>query len=307
MDIKGLSEARIEQLIQAELLRVPSDLFRFVVASGNDNDTNDDDDDNNKENKTLLLQERIEDLPGWGSKSVKNLVQEAKRIATEGISLQRYIFSLGIRHVGKNTSKVLASTYGTVDNFLKAIDTCSILQQEQQSLVSVAAKEGEELASDADDNNNTDKIIYFPELTGTEDTEGVKDIGPVTISSLVAFSQEDALVRSAKELAQAILVHDVKDALSTTISPPGYNDSLSLPLQGMTIVFTGSFPDMKREEAQELAKRMGAKSTPGSISKSTDILVAGDKVGPKKIEKATTLGIRILSPTEFLDMVNEVS
>eukprot|EP00978_Attheya_sp_CCMP212_P038052 scaffold184978_cov20-Attheya_sp.AAC.1 len=62
---------------------------------------------------------------------------------------------------------------------------------------------------------------------------------------------------------------------------------------------------MTRTQAQEVAKSLlGAKSTPTSISKSTSILVAGNKSG-SKVKKALDLGIRVLDAAEFLQLVQD--
>jgi len=252
LDVKGLSEARIQQLLDAGLLRIPSDLFQLAA----------------KDDASETLLSNMTELPGWGEKSARKLANVVGRVATKGVSLPRFIFSLGIRHAGQHTSKLIASAYGSADTFLLAV---------------------EEAAS----NNET----AFAALAGTNETEGTKGIGPAQISSLVSFAREEESIHAARKLANAIPVHDEVIAVSMT------EPSAKRPWEGYTVVFTGSLPNgMSRKEAQELAKQLGAKSTPGSVSKSTNLVVVGEK-GGKKLDQALELGVRVIDSSEFIDIV----
>uniref|UniRef100_A0A7S2UKA7 DNA ligase (NAD(+)) n=1 Tax=Attheya septentrionalis TaxID=420275 RepID=A0A7S2UKA7_9STRA len=250
LDIMGLSEARLQHLMEHDLIHLPCDIFRLA----------------HDENATM---DKIAALPGWGPKSAQNLIQAASRVAITGVPLSNFIYSLSIRHIGSFSSKTLASTYGDVTAFLSALE-----------------------ARD------------FRVLSGDDEQEGVKGIGPAVLESLELFSKEPVLVQAAKDLAQAIVVLDdlsgQRNAAVDTL-----NDT-DLPWHGKTVVFTGTISsEMTRTQAQDVAKSLlGAKSTPTSISKSTSILVAGNKSG-SKVKKALDLGIRVLDATEFLQLVQE--
>ena len=254
LDAKGLSEARIQQLMDASLLQTPADLFKLA----------------SRQHISATILSNIAELPGWGEKSAKNLAAVASKIATNGVSLPRFIYSLGIRHAGRHNSKLIASTYGSADTFLLAVD-------------------------DAASNNET----AFAALAGSNETEGTKGIGPAQISALRSFAMEAESVKAARQLANAIPVHD--EAISISVAEP----SEDKPWAGYRVVFTGALPGgISRKEAQDLAKQLGAKSTPGSISKSTDLVVAGDK-GGKKLEQARELGVRVIDASEFINLVKE--
>lgn len=73
-------------------------------------------------------------------------------------------------------------------------------------------------------------------------------------------------------------------------------------LKGLSIVISGVFEKFSRDELKEMITKNGGKNT-GSISKKTDYLLAGDKMGPSKLEKANKLGVKIISEDEFLAMI----
>lgn len=79
----------------------------------------------------------------------------------------------------------------------------------------------------------------------------------------------------------------------------GYTDKL----QGKSIVISGVFAHHSRDEYKEMIEKHGGKNV-GSISKKTSFVLAGENMGPSKLEKAQELGITILNEDEFLAMIN---
>ena len=250
LDVTGLSEARIEQLRDAGILKRPSDLFRL---GSNKNDL-----------------EVVGNLTGWGPKSASNLISSAKSVSDANISLARFIYSLGIRHIGLNTAKLLASHYQNVEIFLES------LKESQKG-------------------DCTLKQLMYDSKTET----GVKGIGPVAVKSLQEFARDETLVAAALDLANVI---KIKDAQMPVITQ---KEARKTPISGLSVVFTGTFPGYSRKQLQDLAKAMGARGTPSSISKSTDLVVKGDKVGAVKIQKAQELGLRIMSANEFIKIIKD--
>ena len=70
----------------------------------------------------------------------------------------------------------------------------------------------------------------------------------------------------------------------------------------MSIVVSGVFSTMSRDEIKQLIEDLGGKNV-SSISSKTTFVVAGDKMGPEKRKKAESLGIEIKSEAEFLEMI----
>lgn len=78
----------------------------------------------------------------------------------------------------------------------------------------------------------------------------------------------------------------------------------SAHLQGLTFVVSGVFEHFSRDEIKSSIEQHGGKVS-GSISSKTSYLLAGDKMGPEKLKKAEKLGIKIISESEYLSMINE--
>ena len=91
------------------------------------------------------------------------------------------------------------------------------------------------------------------------------------------------------------------DALVEQIEVSDYaQEVIDSPIQGQTIVFTGKLERMSRDEAKAVAERLGAKVT-GSVSASTDLVVAGPGAG-SKLKRAGELGIRVISEDDWLNL-----
>lgn len=184
--------------------------------------------------------------------------------------------------MGKHSSELVASTFGTKEDFLKAMDAG--LTWEKPTL----GEEGEEGDSDVEH--------PFSKLNGQ------LGIGESVMSSLVAFAKNKDLAEAAKQLASAIkIIDEVKEPTATTRA--GGKD-VSKPWKGMRVVFTGAIPDFSRSAANSVAKSLGAKATPGSVSKSTDLVVYGNK-GGKKLKQAIQYGVDTMTAEEFIKLVKE--
>ena len=78
--------------------------------------------------------------------------------------------------------------------------------------------------------------------------------------------------------------------------------TVSESLAGLTFVISGSFADHSRDELKALIEAHGGKNL-AAVSGNTSYLLAGDKIGPAKLQKATKLGVKIISEQEFVDMI----
>lgn len=226
MDIEGLGEAVIKELFEDGLITTLPSLFSL-----------------------RSYRHTIEAKPNFGPSSVEKLLASLELCRTKETPLARFISSLGIRHVGAGTAKLLADFYGSADDFITAMHS--------------ARRGGAE----------------------AEALKGIDGIGAVTAASLMQFFDTPHLLHEAEDLA---------DLLKIAHTAPIKNGALS----GMTVVFTGTLPTLKRAEAKERAEQAGAKVS-GSVSKKTDLVVIGADPG-EKADKAHALGIRTLDEAQFI-------
>ncbi len=124
----------------------------------------------------------------------------------------------------------------------------------------------------------------------TEPLVAIDGIGPSMATDIVEFFQEEHNLKTVNDLLQEVRVEDYVD---TTRS-----DS---PVSGKTVVFTGTLEHMTRSEAKAKAQSLGAKVA-GSVSAKTDYVIVGTDAG-SKADKAKELGIKMLSESEFLDLI----
>ncbi|OGR90094.1 MAG: hypothetical protein A2V88_04005 [Elusimicrobia bacterium RBG_16_66_12] len=128
-----------------------------------------------------------------------------------------------------------------------------------------------------------------------EDFQAVPDVGPVVAASLHSFFAS----AEGKDL-----VSRLKDA-GLTLKKPERKIAVGAPFAGMTFVFTGEMTSLTREEAEEKVKSLGGKAS-GSVSAKTTYVVAGAAAG-SKLKKAASLGVKVLTESEFQSMLGRKS
>ncbi len=122
-----------------------------------------------------------------------------------------------------------------------------------------------------------------------EELASVYEIGMTTAESIVSWF--------ADEFNQTVM----KKLKAAGVDPMAHAAPTSDMFAGKTFVFTGTLVLMKRDEAEALVKQMGGRAS-GSVSKQTSFVVAGENAG-SKLEKATSLGVAILTEQEFIDLI----
>ena len=236
------------------------------------------------------MSSRIAGLVGWGELSSQNLAESVRFVASTGVPLSRYIYSLGIPQIGTHASQLVASTYGNVELFLNAVEESSLYDIEEIY----------------NDEVNGEKLMPpFAALTGWDGSERVKGVGPTAIAALIAFSREKVLVQAAKDLASVLTVHDdgSRDTSDANSSRSDEGARGKKPFEGMTVVFTGTLPGMSRMTAQKTVKDLGGQIVP-AVSKSTTLVVEGGEGTSNKARKARELGIRVIDYAEFMRLID---
>ncbi len=231
-DIEGLGGKHIENFRNDGLIKTPSDIFRLPDH-----------------------RDKLEGREGWGDKSIDNLFQALED--RKHIELPRFIFALGIPHVGQATARLLAKQYVSLKGWIAAMEDATIIGSEA-----------------------------FSDLTN------IDGIGPAVANDIIAFIREP---HNRDELERLNTLLDVQN-----FEAPDENSS---PVAGKTVVFTGTLETIGRNEAKAKAESLGAKVA-GSVSKKTDIVIAGPGAG-SKLKKAEELGLQVLSEQEWIDLIRE--
>ena len=136
------------------------------------------------------------------------------------------------------------------------------------------------------------------ENASLEQLQTVNDIGVVIAESIIDFFQEPHNRNVIEKLtSEEINIHwqDVTPQTQTTI--------VDSPFSGKTVVLTGTLSLLTRDEAKNKLKQLGAKVT-GSVSKNTDLVIAGEAAG-SKLDKAQELGIKVIDEQEMLNLLAE--
>ena len=131
------------------------------------------------------------------------------------------------------------------------------------------------------------------EAATLDDLVDVDEIGPRIAQSVRAYFENEQnrnLIKRLEEVGVQMRISE--DRLS------GFTDKLD----GATIVISGTFTHHSRDEYKQMIEQHGGKNT-GSVSAKTTYLLAGENMGPAKLEKARKLGIKIISEEDFLQMI----
>jgi DNA ligase (NAD+) len=130
-------------------------------------------------------------------------------------------------------------------------------------------------------------------VASLEQLTNVNEIGERIAQSIVDWFSVDANRKLIERLKQAGLNFQLSE---------NQLEGASNKLTGLSIIISGTFQNHSRDELKELIEKNGGKNV-GSISKNTSFLIAGDNMGPSKLEKATKLGVKIISEDEFLKLL----
>lgn len=214
MDIDGMGESVVERLIDSGLVQDVADIY-------------------------YLKYEDIQGLDKFKEKSASNLIAAINK--SKENSLDRLIFGLGIRHIGKKAAKILATKVENIRDF------------------------------------------YHMDL---ETLSNIEDIGSIMAESIIKFFSKTKTWEIIDKLEKAnVNLKGIK------------NDLESEKLYGMTVVITGSFDGITRDEIVKLLENNSAKVS-STVSKKTTCVIAGESAG-SKLTKAQSLGVEICNLEEF--------
>jgi DNA ligase (NAD+) len=307
MDIDGLGEKSVEQLVDEGLVGSPADLYDLTF-------------------------EQVVELEGFAELSAKNLIAAIDN--SRQPSLARFIYALGIPDVGEETAKVLARSLGSLQRVSEA------LPQVLTYLPDVGLEVAFEIHSFFEDEHNRQVIAKLRNslqlqeegevhaeyaasttLAGLIAKLDISSVGPTGAEKLVSKlgSLEKIIAADGIDLRQALNAKQADAVREYFKVPENAERALAveaqlqafgmhwasekkviegLPLTGQTWVLTGSLERMSRDVAKDKLESLGAKVA-GSVSAKTHCVVAGPGAG-SKLAKANELGLKVLDEDQFV-------
>ena len=224
MDVDGMGDKIIDQLVEKEYVKTPADLFRLTAG-------------------------KLTGLDRMGPKSAQNVVNALEK--AKETTFARFLYALGIREVGEATAAGLAAHFGNLD----ALSQASI-----------------------------------------DDLQKVQDVGIVVATHVFNFFEEESNREVIRQLVEEVGIHWPAPAVINA-------DEIDSPFAGKTIVLTGTLSLMSRDDAKARLTELGAKVS-GSVSKKTDLLIAGEAAG-SKLAKAQELGVDVIDEAEMVRLLGE--
>ncbi|WNJ80867.1 NAD-dependent DNA ligase LigA [Cedecea neteri] len=224
MDVDGMGDKIIDQLVEKEYVHTPADLFELTAG-------------------------KLTGLDRMGPKSAQNVVDALEK--AKETTFARFLYALGIREVGEATAAGLAAHFGTLDALISA---------------------------------------------SIEDLQKVPDVGIVVATHTFNFFAEESNRDVIRQLTEEAGVHWPAPVVVKA-------EEIDSPFAGKTVVLTGSLSILSRDEAKDRLTALGAKVA-GSVSKKTDLVIAGEAAGSKLV-KAQELGIQVIDEAEMIRLLGD--
>ncbi len=320
MDIDGLGERYVEDLIAFDYVHTPADLYRLTLDD------------------LLAMKRKADARDGTTPETVKqgkvatlwaeNLI--AAIAASTRPTLARLLFALGIMHIGEETAKTLADALGSLERVRRApvlVLEClpDIGHAVANSIATFFAQPGNAAAVDAllaagvaasDEHAPRRALLGDLHWAALIERAGIRNIGKGGAQTL-AEACPDARALRAIHGAATGLNSRAQAALDAWLHTPDFDALVAAdtyarsvlaeaegastsagPLAGKTVVLTGTLARMSREQAKATLEQLGAKVA-GSVSRTTSLVIAGTEAG-SKLDKARALGVEVWDETQWL-------
>ncbi|WP_339748633.1 NAD-dependent DNA ligase LigA [Neisseria gonorrhoeae] len=333
MDIDGLGEKQIEQLVAQDLVRHFADLYRIDIPTLQK--MKETADKGSSENENGDAETVSGDLSKYNTQNGKKQPTKWAQNILAGIEsgktpeLARFLFALGIRHVGERTAKTLAQAFGTLERVRRAPEpvlACLpdigtvvarsiahfFAQAEQQAMIDEllaagVAPQAQAVSLPAAQYAGPQRwITRLPGFKISENkAQALWELAGQSIEGLQNDKALPADWQAWRSKAQnTALLENLKTFFAQMPSEDEAaqgSDGINKAVAGKTFVLTGTLPTFKRDQAQALIEAAGGKVS-GSVSKKTDYVVAGEAAG-SKLEKANALGVSVLNEAELLTLL----
>ncbi|AGG89258.1 NAD-dependent DNA ligase LigA [Rhodanobacter denitrificans] len=330
MDIEGLGERFAEALVELDIVHSPADLYGLGVDD------------------FVEMKRRIDERDGTTPETVKagkvatkwaeNLVAGIE--ASKRTTLARFLFALGIMHIGESTAKTLAAWLGRLE-FVRSTPAAvlrvlpDIGSEVATSIAGFFAQAGNEQVVDAlleAGITFSDEGAPSPQLRARLDfgvllgMANINKLGPKscallaqhfsTLDQLLAGGSAHWITAGVPQTAATSLEHHLADpaalaalreaeaAMQRLLAAiPHTAKAATAPLEGQTFVLTGTLASLSRDEAKDRLEALGAKVS-GSVSKKTSAVIAGEATG-SKLDKAQELGVPVWDEAQLLALLGK--
>ncbi|MCU5783419.1 NAD-dependent DNA ligase LigA [Alcanivorax balearicus MACL04] len=311
MDIEGLGEKLVDALVDQQLIATVADLYR-------------------------LQAEPVAALERMGEKSAANLIEALEHSKT--VSLERFLFALGILQIGEETAKAMADCFGDLETIRRAplllflavpdvgLEVAKAIhaffrEQHNEDVIDGLLAEGVQPRA-----NGHPSAAFVRELTLGYFLKAAKRLGMAldgvgeksletlgghykTVAALAEADADEAPVRPAmlEQVYKALEQDDWRqrleqaEALTAELSERAPREAAEQALEGQTWVLTGTLSRLTRDQAKAHLQSLGAKVA-GSVSKKTHCVVAGEAAG-SKLAKAEELGVNVMDEDTFADFL----
>jgi DNA ligase (NAD+) len=325
MDIEGIGERFVDALVDFGYVHTPADLYKLTLED------------------FLDMKRRADERDGSTPETVKagkiatkwaeNLIEGIE--ASKKTTLARFLYALGIVHIGESTAKTLASwlgrlewvrsmpapilrelpdigaeVAGSIEAFFKQKGNCDV--------VDALLKAGVALSDETDPSPRLQQKLSLAVLLEDAGINGLGHRNAELLAShfpsvaklhgggvthwITAGLSQNAAANLSEYLADShrlAALQQAEAAMQRLLAAiPKHAQVETLPLTGQTAVLTGTLSSMGRDQAKEKLEALGAKVS-GSVSKKTSFVVAGEAAG-SKLDKAHELGVDVWDEAQLL-------
>ena len=310
MNIDSLGEETIDLLLSNNLISNVADLY-------------------------TLQKEQILPLERMAEKSANNIITNIAESKNQ--PFDRLLFGLGIRHIGSTVAKDIAKAFKNIDDIIVSTseETLNNIKTKLLHLLPTENKaKSINIKGELEKANKVSEIIWIFEKfygsieflkefcaianlpfnkTGKSDIlllkitvqsyikeqcanahilyKDFEGVGSTILTSLISYFEDQENIDMIRKMQDLDLNFEIIE-----------QEAASNKLEGLSIIASGKLSNFSREEIKQVIEENGGKPV-SAISAKTSYLIAGENIGPKKLEKAEKLNIPIISEEEFLKMI----
>ncbi|WP_266171092.1 NAD-dependent DNA ligase LigA [Dyella subtropica] len=330
MDIEGIGERFVDALVDFGYVHTPADLYRLTLDD------------------FLEMKRRADEREGTTPETVKqgkvatkwaeNLIEGIE--TSKRTTLPRFLFALGIMHIGESTAKTLAAWLGRLEYVRTMPEPVlrvlpDIGGEVASSIAGFFAQAGNQKVVDdllasgivfSDEAEPSPKLRERLGLDVLLDMVKISKLGPkstkqlvqhyANLKQLMAAGQAQWVVAGVPssaainldaflaDEANVVPLREAEAAMQRLLEAiPASAGAMVAPLEGLTVVLTGTLSSLGRDEAKDRLEALGAKVS-GSVSKKTSFVVAGEAAG-SKLDKAQELGVEVWDEARLLALLAE--